>query len=191
MAKLCPYKMPNKFIKIKISIKSLQQLFTPCSIEYIKTTCLGRCCQGTGKIKVTIHKSEEQKIKILGGKIKNGFLISDERGLCPFKNNNGLCNIHHEKPFGCSASPFTLNKNNTLIVRNRYRFLKCYKEKKNKIPVWQAHKGSLINIFGEQETKNIINAVSNNNEYQAKISFLNYQMLIDNDIAKKKTNNDK
>ncbi len=125
------------------------QKFQPCTPEYIISVCKGRCCQGTGNIKVVVSNSEIDKFAAKGASIKNNFIQPDERGLCPFKNDNGLCNTHGEKPMGCRISPFILTSKDTLIVRNRYRLLKCYNTK-DAIPVYLAHKQSLIWLLGDE-----------------------------------------
>ena len=80
---------------------------------------------------ITIHPSEQAAIEGLGGRVIDG-LLQPKTGCrkCPFKTPEHLCGIHFSgsKPFGCIASPFTLNANDTLIVRNRYRLLKCYND---------------------------------------------------------------
>jgi DNA modification methylase len=170
---------------VKISVKSLQQLFQPCEPEYIKNVCHGRCCEGgKGQILVTIHESEQKRIKELGGEVQDGFLVDSEGcGLCPFKKEH-LCSIHEDKPFGCKASPFTLNKNDTLIIRNRYRLLTCYKTP-DAIPAYKAHRWSLEQIFGVKEVERIINEIEKGaEEVHAVMPSENYKMLKDNDDAK-------
>ena len=141
--------------QIKISVKSLKQKFQRCEPEYIKSVCHGRCCEGTGGIMVTVHKSEVKSIKALGATVKNGFIQADKGcSLCPFKKD-GLCSIYEEKPFGCKASPFTLSKRNVLIIRNRYRMLRCYKTPEA-IPAYEAHRWSLEQIFGKEEVHGLL-----------------------------------
>jgi len=129
---------------------------------------------------VTIHESEKERFK--DKIIIDNFLQPDKRGLCPFKNDNGLCNTHTDKPFGCRASPFTLTTKGTLIVRNRYRMLKCYNTK-DAIPVYEAHKESLLAIIGSSGYEEFLNG----KDY---INIPNdvYKKLIDNDKYKKGLN---
>ena len=124
----------------------MRQMFHPCTEDYIVNVCNGRCCQGTGGIMVTVHDSEIDKFKDLCN-INGNFIEADERGLCPFKTKEGFCNIHNNKPFGCIASPFTLNIRDTLIIRNRYRLLRCYKTDGSKV-AYIAHAWSLKQIVG-------------------------------------------
>lgn len=172
-------------VTINISGDMLRQAFQPCVMEYITKNCKGRCCQGTGKIMVTVHRSEVERIEKLGARVVDGFIAADKRGLCPFKTQEGLCGIHgDEKPFGCQASPFTLNASDTLIVRNRYRLLKCYKGN-GSIPAYKAHAWSLAQIFGQTEASRIMKQCeAGAKSFPAKLSGYKYAMLKDNDAAK-------
>lgn len=85
-----------------------------------------------------------------GQRVVEGRLVTPAKR-CPFQTDANLCGIHFtpDKPFGCIASPFTLNANNTLIVRNRYRLLRCYKD--GTAPAYKAFAASLTLLFGEAE----------------------------------------
>jgi hypothetical protein len=63
-----------------------------------------------------------------------------------------MCRLHDspDKPTGCIISPFTINNGDTLIVRNRYRRLPCFKAE-GAIPVHRAHHQSLVTMFGETQ----------------------------------------
>lgn len=148
---------------IKVSRKNMLQKFQLCVPEYITSVCKGRCCQGTGKIKVGIDNSEVDKIAAKGATVKNNYIEADSRGLCPFKGDNGLCKIHADKPFGCAASPFILTSKDTLIVRNRYRLLKCYNTP-NSVPAYLAHRGALLHLFGEVGYETIVKHMENGKE---------------------------
>jgi len=80
---------------------------------------------------ITIHPTEQTTIEARGVVVENG-LLQPRTGekKCPFKTEACLCELHHtpDKPFGCVASPFTLTRAGTLIVRNRYKLLKCYED---------------------------------------------------------------
>lgn len=173
---------------VKISIKSLKQKFHPCEIDYIKNTCHGRCCEGSNGLMITIHDNELVKYsdKV---KIENNFIVDEKgTGLCPFKKNH-LCSIHKNKPFGCKTSPFTLTKKNTLIIRNRYRSLRCY-NRENSVPAYIAHKWSLEQIFGKKETNNIIKKIEGGcEEIYSKIPQSKIKMMLDNDVSKNKNRN--
>ena len=164
---------------------SLRQLFHHCELSYILGTCKGRCCEGSGGILVTIHPTETDRIERLGATVEGGFIKADPRGLCPFKTDAGLCSIHGEKPFGCAVSPFTLNKGGTLIVRNRYRLLKCYKCAEA-VPAYVAHRRSLEVLFGDEEAVRVCGLAKDGvGIFHSAIDVERYQMLVDNDIAKK------
>lgn len=137
---------------VKISWKFLKQLFVPCNTNFIRDVCGASCCDSSikGRIVVSILDVERARIEALGGVVINGALI-DKEGKCPFKNKENLCSLHSGglKPFGCLVSPFVLNKNSTLIVRNRYRLFKCYRNVcSGKLLVYEAHRKSLEVLFG-------------------------------------------
>lgn len=180
---------PN-FIPVKISAKSARQPFNGCDPDYIANVCHSSCCQSsaspTGTM-ITIHPSEIDTIEARGGVIDNG-LLQPKQGekRCPFKTDEHLCGLHFtdDKPFGCIASPFTVNKNNTLIVRNRYRMLKCYNDGK-KMPAYEAFRASLDLLFGDDEAERICEHLSNGGgDMIAQMPYANHKMLIENDNIK-------
>lgn len=141
-------------VQVKISAKSARLPFHGCEPAFIRNVCHGRCCDApsrpTGTL-ITIHPVEQRRIEALGGKVENG-LLQPKPGcrVCPFKTADFLCSLHGKpvKPFGCIASPFTLNANDTLIVRNRYKLLPCYKAGP-RIPAYRAFAASLTLLFGQ------------------------------------------
>lgn len=172
---------------IKVSNKMMRQRFHDCNLNYIQNKCHGRCCQGSNKLLVAIHPSERTFFEKLGAEIdQDNFIIPDGRGLCPFKQDDGACSIHDRKPFGCAASPYTVNEKGTLIIRNRYRLMPCYKAKK-KIPVYKAHKQSLIKVVGEENADYITNYLNKGGkeDIKIKIPYSNYRKLVENDHFKK------
>jgi len=169
---------------VKVSGKSLRQMFHECDVEYVSTVCHGRCCEGSKGILVTVHPLEVEKYEALGAVIQNGFIEADGRGLCPFKTDDGRCATHEDKPFGCRASPFTLTKKGTLIIRNRYRLLRCYSCDNSK-PAYSAHRWSLEQIFGAAMTDKIVEAAAQGvDDIEATMDDGIYQMLLDNDVKK-------
>lgn len=124
-------------------------------MHFIREVCRARCCYSsvtkTG-IFVAIHKNEKKNIEQYEVKIKGGLLQPKlETKCCPFLIPNFYkCSLHRssDKPFGCIVSPFTINKNNTLIIRNRYKLFVCYKTNEKKIPAYNAFSDSLIKLFG-------------------------------------------
>lgn len=179
---ICP---EDELQEVKVSGPMLRQMFHPCESNYISGTCHGRCCEGSDGIMVTIHPSEQARVEALGATVKDGFIVADSRGLCPFKTDQGFCGIHGpDKPFGCKASPFTLNKTDLLVVRNRYRLLRCYNCEAS-MPAYKAHRWSLEQIFGTEEAGRITGlAEAGKDQIAARMPTQNYQILHDNDAAK-------
>ncbi len=172
-------------VDIKISSASLRQLFHPCDLDFIKNECNATCCeQSTGDTLITVHPLERGNFEDWE---LNGNFLESVNGKCLYKDNN-LCGLHgtDKKPFGCIVSPFTLNSNNTLIVRNRYRLFKCYKVTEGKIPVYEAHRHSLVRLFGEEKTTEIINHLDNGGgDITVKMDYKTHKILRDNDRIKK------
>lgn len=164
-------------IPVKVSAKSARLNFIQCGPECIeKKGCKGNCCDAptepTGCM-ITVDPSEEEKIKAHGVEISNG-LIQPKLGCkgCPFKKNDGLCSLHgtDDKPFGCIASPFKFNKNGTLVIRNRYKFLPTY-DRENGKPAYQVFRASLDKIFGEEQAAAICQHLdSGGGDYMAEVS---------------------
>lgn len=176
--------------KVKISAKMARLLFNGCDPDYIRNVCHASCCESstasTGTM-ITIHPSEQAAIEAIGGVVRDG-LLQPKPGCkkCPFKQPDNLCGIHFSgnKPFGCIASPFTLNASGTLIVRNRYKLLKCYNDGR-KQPAYKAFRASLDLIFGTTEAQRICNHLDNGGgDLYATMSDKNHQMLTENDEIK-------
>lgn len=145
---------------VKISAASARQEFAGCRPDYIRDVCHARCCDAPSSpvgTMITIHPTEEPRIVALGGTVIDGMLQPREgERVCMFRDDAYLCTLHEDedKPFGCVASPFTLNRNGTLIVRNRYRQLVCFKDG-DRIPAYRAFSDSLDLIFGTEEAARI------------------------------------
>lgn len=181
---------------ITVSAANARQLFHGCTTQYIADVCHGRCCRSTVNprgIVVTIHRNEHaarQAITNLGGAIDSAGLVIPRPGekACPAQTD-GLCSLHNTeaKPFGCIASPFTLNKGNTLIVRNRYRLLICYRDNRDgpALPAYKAFRDSLILILGTTQTDALTTHLDQGGgDYQCHIPTTTYTTLKDNDLAK-------
>lgn len=153
---------PKGLIPIKVSAKSARLKFIECGPECIKTkNCTAKCCDAPSRpngMLVTVLPQEEVALKKRGAAVVDGILQPEHdcRG-CPFKGLDHLCRLHDtpDKPFGCIASPFMLNKCNTLVVRNRYKLLPCY-DSSNGLPAYQMFKSSLELLFGTRTQKLII-----------------------------------
>lgn len=184
--------MKVTFVSVRVSAAMCRLPFTECGPLCIKHNgCSGNCCDAPsrpGGCLVTVHPSERDSVERHGGRVSsNGFLQPNagKRG-CPFKSN-GLCSIHFtgDKPFGCIASPFTLNKNRTLIVRNRYKMLPCYKGRGPKAPAYRAFASSLELIFGQDvATKLAIHLDSGGGDISLPMPSRSFRILMENDAAK-------
>lgn len=171
---------------IRVSAASMRQRFHGCDPDYIANVCKGSCCRSSkGGILVTIHRNETAAVEAVGGIVDNGFLVPIN-GRCGFQTDDNLCGLHNTdaKPFGCIVSPFTLTRNGaTLIVRNRYRLLKCYRD--GDVPAYIAFRASLERLFGRGVTRAITAHLDNGGgDLDAPIDIDTWQTLIDNDHAK-------
>ncbi len=168
--------------QVKISSKWANHKF-PCWPKYITKNCHGRCCEGSNKIMISLLPEEaEIFIEEYDLEVKDGLLQPDPAtGKCPLKEVDGedigLCKIHgaREKPFGCIASPFTLNSNDTLIIRNRYNMLKCHGQGE---PAYITFRASLDLIFGEGEAARIcVKLAKGSKDFMATVSKEQYHKL--------------
>lgn len=175
-------------MRVKISYKYLKQLFVPCDVLYIKNECRASCCESSLKdrIVVSILNSEKKYIESLGGVVSDG-MLEVVNGKCPFKNNIDSCSLHEKKkPFGCVVSPFNLNKNNILIVRNRYRMFRCYRDCSiKKVFVYEAHRKSLELLFGEVGFLQIKAKMEFGKDFYMSMDDVVYERLIENEKCKK------
>jgi hypothetical protein len=113
------------------------------------------------------------------------FLVPNDRDLCPYKNNNGFCDVYFtkQKPFGCTASPFTLNRHGTLIIRHRYIMMPCSGKGE---PAYKTFRASLVLLFGEEATDRIIvNVESGEGDIVADMDANIYKKLLYLDGIKK------
>lgn len=182
---------PSDVYQVKVSAAMARLPFNGCDPDYIRTTCHASCCQSstspTGTL-ITIHPSEIGVMEQRGAVVLDGLLQprpGEKR--CPFKTDDHLCGLHFtpDKPFGCIASPFTLNDNDTLIVRNRYKTLRCYNDGA-KIPAYRAFSTSLKLIFGDEAAQQLIEHFDNGgDDIMLPVSADIYHKLHDNDAIKK------
>lgn len=138
---------------------------------------------------VSIHPSEEAAIAARGGVVRNG-LLKPAPGTCgcTFQNREShLCDLHHtpDKPFGCRASPFTLNVNHTLVVRYRYTKLRCFRDGR-RLPAYVAFRESLDLILGAEQAERVcVHFATGGGDIVCHIKPAIAKMLIDNDDAKR------
>lgn len=140
---------------IKVSSKMLRLPFHGCELDFIRNVCYARCCDAPSRpdgMLVSILPAEVAAIERRGKTVVNGILKPDSgcRG-CPFKASDHLCQLHgtDDKPHGCKSSPFMLNQAGTLIVRNRYKLLPCFKTSESR-PAYRAFSESLETAIGRK-----------------------------------------
>jgi Fe-S-cluster containining protein len=177
-------------VEVRISAASARLKFNGCDPDYIRDVCHASCCRSAsapGGALVTVHPSEELKILNRGEQVKEHMIVPRD-GRCPFQGKkDNLCKLHGtgDKPFGCVASPFTLNRNGTLIVRNRYKSLKCYDDGRRQ-PAYVAFRASLDLLFGADESARICRHLdAAGGDVTARMPVTNYRILVDNDAAKR------
>lgn len=182
--------MTDRLVNVSAACARLR--FTQCGPACIAANgCGGNCCDAPSRESgclVTVHPSEQRSLEARGGRVVDGLLLPKPGGRgCPFKMN-GLCLLHDSgaKPFGCIASPFTLNRNDTLIVRNRYKMLPCYRgPDRNKGPAYRVFASSLILLFGEPEAARMTTHFdAGGGDFAGLMPAAKYEMLIDNDATK-------
>lgn len=153
-------------VAVRVSARSLRLRFNGCDPEYIRDVCHGACCRSTvhpDGMLVVIHPREAAALRRRGAQVVDGHLRPrpGERG-CPFQGPvDHLCALHDtpDKPFGCRASPFTLTVRHTLIVRNRYKLLKCFRDGRQ-LPAYVAFRASLDLLFGRAEAARVCDHLS-------------------------------
>lgn len=137
----------------------MQLPFQGCDPEYIRTTCHGRCCHIKSHPQGTVVRVErdQQAVLVLRGAVFNEHDVMLTRNRkCMFHTDAGLCALHGtgDKPRSCIQSPFMLTKNDTLIVRNRYKHLICFKAEP-RLPAYKAFASSLVLLFGDAAARAI------------------------------------
>lgn len=153
----------KELVPIKVSAASARLLFEGCTVDYITSTCKGRCCSNPRAkhgISIPTLPNERARLQALGGDIdEDGMLKADPvTKRCKFQSEDGLCSLHlgGDKPYVCWLSPFTINDNDTLVIKNRNKMLNCFKDKSvAKTPAYVAYIKSLEIMFGEAEARRI------------------------------------
>jgi hypothetical protein len=74
-----------------------------------------------------------------------------------------LCGLHFtpDKPFVCATGPFHLNAHGKLILRNRYKLLRCYRDGQGHPgnvapPAYRAFGGSLAILLGDEQYEKLV-----------------------------------
>lgn len=189
---------PDDLVPIKVSAASCRQLFHPCTPDYMLHQCRTACEFSStypGGTLITVHPDEQARIQQLGGIVVDGLLQpvvgptpQGDKPRCPFMadDGSGLCRLHGtpDKPFGCRCTPFTLNANGTLIIRNRCRRLRCYKDT-GALPAYIAHRGSLDLILGGDQAQDVCDHLDDGGgDVVAHIPRWVRDRMLDNDLIK-------
>ena len=151
---------------VKVSSLNARLKFIECGPTCIATGCTAKCCDAPTHpdgMRVFVDDTEAKALRRRGATVTDNFIrpAPGTRG-CPFKDSGHLCSLHFtpDKPFGCVVSPFALNANGTLIVRNRYKLLPCY-DPVNGQPAYRVFQTSLVAIFGEESTSSLCKHLDN------------------------------
>jgi len=149
--------------QVRVSVAQLRQSFHGCDPDYIREVCHAACCHHSGgPPKVALLPVEALRLKRRGIKSAGGMVIAPDGVNCPAHTDtlSFLCSLHGtgDKPFGCVASPFVLTSRDTLVVRNRYRLLRCYNVEP-RLPAYEAFRASLDLLFGEAEAGRLADLV--------------------------------
>jgi hypothetical protein len=150
-------------VAVKVSAAMLRLPFEGCSPDYIQNVCHGRCCHIKAHPQGTVVKVEPDQAKALSGRVKIIKLVLqtvDKK--CVFHSTLGFCALHGtpDKPRSCIQSPFILTKKDTLIIRNRYRRLICFKAAPA-LPAYKAFRPALDLLFGQPEAQRICDHLTN------------------------------
>ena len=149
---------PHGKLPIKVSSKSARLRFHGCTPEYIRDVCHAKCCNPSIKkgALVAVRPSEEEAIRARGVAVRDHRIVVDPGQLCPFKTEEHLCGLHGtpDKPKGCILSPFYLNGNGTLVIRNYYKLLVCYGQEPL-LPAYVAFRASLDMLLGPEEAARV------------------------------------
>ena len=167
---------------VKVSAKSVRLPFNGCEPDYIKNVCKAACCRSSARPEgalIAVTRDEARTIVFLGQKVRGGLIVTVNKR-CPFqKTDDHLCSLHGTpaKPTGCIASPFFLNRNDTLVIRHRYLALKCFNDG-HKLPAYVAFRSSLNMLFGTEEAIRVCTHIaSGGGDLTATMLEQHYQML--------------
>lgn len=148
---------------VRVSSKMARLLFDGCDPTFIREVCHGQCCTLKSAPTGTRTYVEPDQIVHLtarGIPVGDGLIVTskDPDGVwrCPAQADDGLCGIFDTpaRPRLCIQSPWALTTRDTLIVRNRYRRLPCYKAGRM-MPAYRAFAGGLRLLFGDDEAARI------------------------------------
>ncbi len=159
------FETSDSSVPVKVSAKSARLLFEGCSSAYIQNVCKGAFCHlkssPTGPV-VKVEDRQQPPLVSLGASFVDG-IMQTVNGACVFYDGGtGFCQVHLEgiKPQSCIQSPFFLNKNDILLIRNRYKMLRCYRAE-GSVPAYVAFRSSLDLLFGAEESARIVSHLEN------------------------------
>jgi Fe-S-cluster containining protein len=163
-------------VRVRVSSRWLKLRWHGYEPDYIQNVCKGACCRSsTGPAQVYVTEAESRRLHVDRG--EDGMIPCT--GRCPLQEATNLCRAHPRKPFGCTASPFTVNKNGTLVCRHRYVSLKCYEDGPHPRPAYIAFRDALVAIFGVRETDRIAaHLASGGGDLEADMPRSSYDALV-------------
>jgi hypothetical protein len=103
-------------------------------------------------------EDDQQPALAARGAVFIGAIMQTVNRRCVFHDGKtGFCQLHGTgaKPRNCIQSPFMVTRRNTLIVRNRYKKLICFKAAPA-LPAYRAFESGLRLLFGDTEADRII-----------------------------------
>ena len=173
-----------EMVEVKVSSKWARHLFL-CSPTFIRHYCHGRCCEGIGRLVISLTPDEAKREVAKGFAVKDGLLQADPAtGLCPYKQTGGFCLLHGspDKPLNCVADPFTV-RGKTLVVRYRYALLKCGGHGE---PAYKVFRASLDRIFGDSGAAQLCEMLDNGaSDVRALMPAETYNALVGLNAAKR------
>jgi hypothetical protein len=146
-------------VPVTISGKWFRLKWKGCEPGYITTGCKGACCtHSDGKMYVGVLPREEAALRKRGATVKGGLLQPNEKGMCPFQKEDGLCGLHgtRDKPYGCLIGPVLINDNDTLVVRNRAVKLRCYG---GSVPGYVSWRLALDTLLGKAQAERVVGEI--------------------------------
>jgi len=159
------WEVSKAHLAVTITRKSANLMFQGCSPQFIADVCHGRCCWvigDDGNPTTTIYVERDQRAELTkrGAQFTNG-ILQTVGGKCGFQHPaDGFCTIHNRradgefvKPRSCYISPWILSKHDKLMIRNRYKQLKCGKV--HTVPAYLAFYSGLVMLFGDSVANEI------------------------------------
>jgi len=145
-------------VECSISVKTFKNTWHGCDPGWICSDdgCAGKCCQPGGKgATVVVTDDEAKRLRKRGIAIKNGAIDLGDGRYCPCQDEDGLCKLHKtgDKPLTCVTEPLKVLSNGTIVVRDRFFLLKCFKV--GGMPGYKAWEGAFKRLFGDSQTKRI------------------------------------